>query len=280
MRFYRRCWWRQRLPQGSLRMPPRRTNRCGAVRKTAFSCAIYLYTTIDCFAKTGSGQTSVKVEKRVAVFAGRKGTRGGPPLCHHHGLSFLGLLPGQQSHRQPIAPPPYAEGDHLSARVVSIEVLRGLQEDGYVDYEICAVHSPAAAIAAVPTDRAGRAAVTAMAASSPASSASPQAVLSPYGGGGGGGGGGSAAAGWVGSAASESPMSTGGGGGSAPASRFYTYCRFSKFERLHAMLKEDLQCGGNSAVLLPELPKKTVLTMHGGVDDVVFVEQRRGALDR
>ena len=75
-------------------------------------------------------------------------------------------------------------------------------------------------------------------------------------------------------------MSTGGGGGSAPASRFYTYCRFSKFERLHAMLKEDLQCGGNSAVLLPELPKKTVLTMHGGVDDVVFVEQRRGALDR
>jgi hypothetical protein len=50
--------------------------------------------------------------------------------------------------------------------------------------------------------------------------------------------------------------------------------------RLYTMLKEDLQCGGTSAVLLPELPKKTVLAMHGGVDDAVFVEQRRGALDR
>ena len=38
--------------------------------------------------------------------------------------------------------------------------------------------------------------------------------------------------------------------------------------------------GGASAVLLPELPKKTLLSMHGGVDDAVFVEQRRGALDR
>ena len=46
------------------------------------------------------------------------------------------------------------------------------------------------------------------------------------------------------------------------------------------MLKDDLQCGGTSAVLLPELPKKTVLAMHAGVDDAVFVEQRRGALDR
>ena len=46
------------------------------------------------------------------------------------------------------------------------------------------------------------------------------------------------------------------------------------------MLKEDLQCGGSSDVLLPALPMKTVLAMQGGVDDAVFVEQRRAALDR
>ncbi len=124
--------------------------------------------------------------------------RGGPPLCHHHGLTFLGLLPGQRSHRQPIAPPPYAEGEHHSARIVSIDVLRGLQEDGYVDYEIRTAHCHVGAKAAPGTSPEGRA-----------------------------GAAGGAAAGWVGPAAAE----LAGSNAAADASALFCYCRYSKFER-------------------------------------------------
>jgi hypothetical protein len=124
--------------------------------------------------------------------------RGGPPLCHHHGLTFLGLLPGQRSHRQPVAPPPYAEGEQHSARIVSIDVLRGLQEDGYVDYEICTRHVPAKAAPGTPQ------------------LTSPPPHRS-----------GGAAAGWVGPAAAELP----GNSAAADSSSFYSYCRYSKFER-------------------------------------------------
>ena len=121
--------------------------------------------------------------------------RGGPPLCHHHGLTFLGLLPGQRSHRQPVAPSPYSEGEHHSARIVSIDVLRGLQEDGYVDYEIRTAHCRLDAEAGSST-----------------SSSQPS---------------GGAAAGWVGTAAAEVPGPT----AAVDASSFFSYCRYSKFER-------------------------------------------------
>ncbi len=124
--------------------------------------------------------------------------RGGPPLCHHHGLTFLGLLPGQRSHRQPIAPPPYVEGDHQSARIVSIDVLRGLQEDGYVDYEIRTAHCHVAPKAAPGTSPDGRA-----------------------------GAGGGAAAGWVGPAATEQAAKN----AAVDTSALFSYCRYSKFER-------------------------------------------------
>lgn len=147
---------------------------------------------------------------------GRNKGRDGPPLCHHHGLAFLGLLPGATSHRQPVAPPPYQGGDVEATRVtiVSIEVLRGLQEDGYVDYEICATHEQL----------------------EPSSDAA-AGVLSPYRSGG-------AAAGWVGPAAAEGTAGAAGGGG-AKTSALFTYCRFSKFEKLYTMLRDDLQAGGS-----------------------------------
>ena len=155
------------------------------------------------------------------MWGGRTKGRGAPPLGTHHGLTFLGLLPGA-SHRQPIAPPPFSSGEAAAVVVDSVEVLRGLQEDGYVDYEVCALYTDASA-----------------------------------------------------------------SDGSAAASRFFTYCRFSKFLRLQSLLEKDVASGGGGAsdplagvgeggvttVLLPELPKKT-LSMHGGVDDAVFVEQR------
>ena len=154
------------------------------------------------------------------MWGGRTKGRGAPPLGSHHGLTFLGLLPGA-SHRQPIAPPPFSSGEAAAVVVDSVEVLRGLQEDGYVDYEVCALYTDASAA-----------------------------------------------------------------DGSAAANRFYTYCRFSKFLRLQSLLVKDVASGGGASdplagvgeggattVLLPELPKKT-LSMHGGVDDAVFVEQR------
>ena len=65
--------------------------------------------------------------------------QGSAPITHPHALRFLGLLPGD-SHRQPIAPPPYTTFDLPTFRLQGVKVVRGVQEDGYVDYEIVSTH--------------------------------------------------------------------------------------------------------------------------------------------
>jgi hypothetical protein len=53
------------------------------------------------------------------------------------------------AHRQPIAPPPYGAASQL--RVTAVSVTRGLEEAGYIDYEVVTTHQDAAAAAAAAT---------------------------------------------------------------------------------------------------------------------------------
>ena len=129
------------------------------------------------------------------MWGGHKGLPGAAPLAHPYALRFLGLVPGA-SHRQPAIDPPYQEPSQVNIK--SIEVVRGIHEDNYVDYEVLISHmsisdSRAAAIAA------------------------PRR---------------SVAEDWTSSSVPASPSS---GDGISPK-LLYTYCRFSKFERLCALL--------------------------------------------